>query len=56
MEEITKLMLNIPKEVDYKLNLHLAELRRKSVKTSKMDLILKLLQIGLIQESKTLEK
>lgn len=55
MEEITKVMLNLPKDVNYKLDIHLAELRRKSVKTTKVELIIKLLLIGLNQESKELK-
>jgi len=56
MEEITKVMLNLPKEVDYELNQFHIELKRKSVRITKVDLIIKLMRIGLMQERKELQK
>jgi len=50
MEEYTKILINIPKDFDYKLNLHLTEMKRINVKTTKADLIIKLAQIGLLKE------
>jgi len=46
----TKLLLMIPKEFNYKLNVHLAKLRLKGVKRTKHDLIIQLAQVGFQHE------
>jgi hypothetical protein len=56
MEETTKLLLSIPKDVDYKLNLHLAEYKRMNIKITKADLIIKLMDIGLLQEIRIMQE
>ena len=53
MEEFTKILVRIPKDFDYKLNLRLVEQRRNGVKRNKADEIIKLAQIGLLKESLT---
>ena len=53
MEEFTKVLVRIPKEFDYKLNLRLVEQRRNGIKRTKADEIIKLAQIGLLKESLT---
>jgi len=54
MEDYTLIQLKLSKELDYLLNLHLAQLKRASVNTTKADLIIKLMRIGLLKESKEL--
>jgi len=51
MEETTKILLSLPKEFDYRLNLRLAEQRRLGIKRTKAEEIIKLAQIGLLKES-----
>jgi len=51
MEEFTKILVRIPKDFDYKLNLRLVEQRRNGIKRNKADEIIKLAQIGLLKES-----
>jgi hypothetical protein len=51
MNDTTKVMLNLPKEVDYKLNLHMAKMNLRERRT-KANEIVRLLQIGLLNESK----
>jgi len=51
MEEFTKVLVRIPKDFDYKLNLRLVEQRRNGIKRTKADEIIKLAQIGLLKES-----
>jgi len=53
MEEFTKILVRIPKDFDYKLNLRLVEQRRNGIKRNKADEIIKLAQIGLLKESLT---
>lgn len=50
MEEYTLIQLRLPKDFNYKLEMHLAKLRQMNVKTNKADLITKLAQIGLKSE------
>ncbi len=52
MDKTTKILINIPNELNYKLNVHLAKLRSMGVKTTKEKLILKLTQVGYISEDK----
>ena len=54
MEDYTLIQLKLSKELDYLLNLHLAQLKRASVNTTKADLIIKLMRIGLLKETKEL--
>lgn len=54
MEDYTLIQIKMSKELDYLLNLHMAQLRRASVKTTKADLIIKLMRIGLLKESREL--
>ena len=51
MEKCTKILVRIPKEFDYKLNLRLVEQRRNGIKRTKADEIIKLAQIGLLKEN-----
>lgn len=50
MEKTTKILVNLPNELNYNLNIHLAKLRKMGVKTTKESLILKLTQVGLLNE------
>jgi len=50
MEEFTKVLVHIPKDFDYKLNLRLAELKRLKIKRTKAEEIIKLAQIGLLKD------
>ena len=50
MEEFTKVLVHIPKDFDYKLNLRLAELKRMKIKRTKAEEIIKLAQIGLLKD------
>ena len=54
MEDYTLIQIKMSKELDYLLNLHMAQLRRTNVKTTKADLIIKLMRIGLFKESREL--
>jgi hypothetical protein len=51
MEETVKIQLNLPKEVNYKLNLHMAKIKLRE-KRSKANEIIRLMQIGLQTETK----
>jgi len=50
MEEYTKILLRLPKDFDYKLNLRLAELKRMNIKRTKAEEIIKLAQIGILHD------
>jgi hypothetical protein len=45
-----KILLELPKDLNKSLNLHLIDLREIGVKITKADLCLKLIQIGLNNE------
>jgi hypothetical protein len=45
-----KILLTIPKELNKALNLHLIDLREMGVQTTKAELCLKLIQLGLNNE------
>jgi hypothetical protein len=49
MEETVKIQLDLPKEVNYELMLHMAKMRLKE-RRSKADEIIRLMQIGLLHE------
>lgn len=46
-----KVQINLPKEVNYKLMVHMAKMNLKERRT-KADEIIRLMQIGLLNESK----
>ena len=54
MDEFTKVQLDVPKELNYALDMHLATLRHDGIKTTKAELIIKLMRIGLLKESAAL--
>jgi len=56
MEEGILIQLIIPEEFDYALSIHLINLKRAGVKTTKANLIMRLARIGWIKESKELIK
>jgi hypothetical protein len=56
MENVKTIRLILDKDLDYALTMHLLNLRRASVKTTKADLIIKLMRIGLLKESAELIK
>lgn len=51
-EKTVRLILD--RDLDYALTIHLLNLRRSSVKTTKAELIVKLMRIGLLKESREL--
>jgi len=46
MEEYTIVQVKVPKDLDYKLNLWLAELKKLNIKSSKANEIIRLATIG----------
>ena len=56
MEETTSIQIALPNELNYALDIHLAALRRDGTKCTKAELIIKLMRIGLIKESRELLK
>lgn len=56
MEEFTLVQIKLDKELDYSLNTHFLNLKRIGVKTTKAEVIVKLMRIGLLKESTELLK
>ncbi len=56
MEETTTIQLNLPKDVDYKVNLSLAYDRLHGSKLAKRDKIISLIREGLKHEKRNSEK
>ena len=56
MEAGTLIQLLIPEEFDYALSLHILNLKRAGVKTTKAELIVRLARIGWRQEERELAK
>jgi len=54
MDDFTLVQIRLDKDLDFQLNTHLMLLKRASVKTSKAELIVKLMRIGLLKESREL--
>jgi len=52
MAKEKKILLTIPAELNKKLNLHLIDIRDLNVETTKAKLCIKLIEIGLKNESK----
>jgi hypothetical protein len=54
MEKGKNIFLVLDSDLDYALTTHLLNLRRSNVKTTKSELIIKLMRIGLLKESREL--
>jgi hypothetical protein len=57
MEELTKVLVSLNKDENYRLNIFLAKIRKvrmKNEKTTKADELVRLAMIGIIHESKNL--
>ena len=54
MEEFTLVQVRLDRDLDFAINTHLLLLKRASVKTTKAELIVKLMRIGLVRESAAL--
>jgi hypothetical protein len=56
MDKYKLIQIPIPEELDYALSLHLLALKKDGTKTTKAELVIKLMRIGLIKESAKLIK
>jgi len=54
MAQGKSILLVLDNDLDYALTTHLLSLRRSNVKTTKNELIIKLMRIGLLKESREL--
>lgn len=50
MEEFTNVFIRLPKDFDYQLNLYMAEMKRRNIKITKAEAIVKFARIGLLNE------
>jgi hypothetical protein len=51
-EKVINIRLQLPKDINYKLNIHMAKMKLKERRT-KADEIIRLMMIGLLNESKS---
>lgn len=56
MEEFTLIQIALPKDLDIAISNHLTNLKFTGVKTSKAELVIKLIRIGWLKESIELRK